>query len=84
MIILNDIYELIRKSLIIKEAFNNGIYSNNKVMKYYQPKSNYDLYLYEEESSTEKECKNNNMCKKIPPYWSPSKEGYIFMSRFLK
>ena len=29
MINLNDIYELIRKSLIIKEAFNNGIYSNN-------------------------------------------------------
>ena len=29
MIILNDIYELIRKSLIIKESFNNGIYSNN-------------------------------------------------------
>ena len=34
-------------------------------MKYYQPKSNYDLYLYDEESSTDKECKKTPLKPKI-------------------
>ena len=40
-------------------------HNNNKGMKYYQPKSNYDLYLYDEESSTDKECKKTPLKPKI-------------------
>ena len=42
-----------------------GICSTKKRIKYFSPKSNYDLYLYEDESFSDKECRKTPLKPKI-------------------
>ena len=42
-----------------------GICSSNKRIKYFPPKHNYDLYLYDDESFNDKECKKTPLKPKI-------------------
>ena len=42
-----------------------GICSSNKRIKYFSPKHNYDLFLYDDESFTDKECKKTPLKPKI-------------------